>query len=297
MEKEVDGWGKNLNEGNSYISTKWDQLNRSVDMFFTNQESKDDKKSSILIYTSFYKKEGEPVTKDYDFQFKISLPNTTKNLKIIVEKQQDEIANALSDTSVTSNKLISKNAKISNKKSARYTAGAKINLKQTNSFNSSFNFGIRVDVPLNPYAKFEIQKSVKFSFLDIGLSQKFIYYRQEGFQEISQVIFTKKWNNKFQLDFAHFLVWSEESDKFSLRHNIVFTQSLSQRKSISLSVGANAQFSPTYYYSSYDTSISYSQLLHSDWLYATATTGIDFAKDKHFNDDKFVQIRIDIFFR
>lgn len=283
---------------NIYIATKWDQINRSVDMFFTNQESKEgDKKSSILVYASAYKKEGQKVEPEVDFQFKISLPNTTKNLKIIIEKQQDEISDALTDSSVSNSKSLSKDGKFTDKRDNQYTAGANVLLKQTKDFISSINFGIRLDMPLNPYAKLDLQKTIKGSFLDVALSQKFILYRQEGFQEISQATLTKKWNKTFQNDFINSLVWTKETGKFALRHNLILTQTINARKGLSYSVGANAQFTPTYYYNSYDASVSYRQLLHKDWLYGTWTVGADFVKENHFTDEKFVQVRVDIFFR
>jgi hypothetical protein len=77
----------------------------------------------------------------------------------------------------------------------------------------------------------------------------------------------------------------------------VLGQDLGNEKSLSYSVGANAKLAPTTYYDSYDTSVSYRQLLYNTWLYGTVAVGANFPKDNHFKDDKFVQIRIDVYFR
>ncbi len=289
---------KDVDATNAYIATKWDQINRSVDMFFTNEPAKtDDSKSSILLYVSSYKKEGQKHENDIDFQFKISLPNTSKKLKIIIEKQQDEITNALTDPSVSNNRSISKDGRLSDKQQSNYTAGASFLLRQTQDFLSSISFGIRIDIPLNPYAKVDLQKTYPTKWVNFTLSQKLILYRQEGFEEVSQLSLTRKWNKTFQTDFNHALVWSHETGKFALRHSLVLTQTINARKGFAYSVGANAKFSPTYYYNSYDASISYRQLLHKDWLFGTWTAGADFMKENRFNDEKFVQVRADIFFK
>lgn len=289
---------EDIDASNQYIATKWDQINRRVDTFFTDQGSPTKNKSSIFFYSSFYKKEGQAISTDYDFQVRFDLPNTTKKLKIVIEKQQDEISNAISDTSVTNNRVITKDGKVvTANDESHYTAGASILLKQSKYFASFFNFGIRLDLPLNPFGKIELRKDIDVRFLTIGLSQKVILYRQQGFENISQLVLTKKLNETFQTDLINSLVWTDVSDTLVLRNNFVLSHILGEEKALAYSLGANAKFSPTFYYESYDASISYKQLLYKDWLYGTWTLGVDFPKVSHFNDEKFVQFRIDIFFR
>lgn len=290
---------EDINASNQYIATKWYQLNRRVDTFFTNQGTQSSKnKSSILFYSSFYQKEGKSLDSEYDFQIRFDLPNTTKKLKIVIEKKQDEISNAISDTSVSSNKTITADGKVINANNeSHYTAGASVLLKQSKYFASFFNFGIRLSMPLNPFGKVELRKDIQMKFLTIGLSQKFIFYRQQGLENVSQLVFSKKLNETFHTDLVNSLVWSDVSDTLVFRNNFILTQILGEEKGLSYSLGANAKFSPTFYYESYDASVSYKQLMYMDWLYATWTLGVDFPKASRFNDEKFVQFRIDIFFR
>ncbi|MBC7539554.1 MAG: hypothetical protein H7281_12090 [Bacteriovorax sp.] len=294
----IDIINNDLQAGNQFIATKWDQLNRSVDMFFTNQGSlTSENKSSIFAYTSFTKSEGAKLITQYDFQLKFDLPNTTKKLKIVIEKQQDEISDVLSDNAVSNNKTITKDGKNFTKTETHYNAGVNYFLSQSKYFSSFLHFGIRLDLPLNPSLKLNMEKVFKTDYVNIGLLQKFILYRQEGFQEISQLSFNKKLNNIFQVDLINSLVWSDETDIFVLRNNFVLSQDLGNEKSLSYSIGANARFSPTFFYDSYDTSISYRQLLYNTWLYGTLAVGANFPKTDHFKDEKFVQIRIDVFFK
>ena len=289
---------RNIDATNQYIATKWDQINRNVDLFFTGETTKiTDNKSSIFVYASTYKREGEKIINKFDFQLKFDFPNTTKKLKIVIEKEQDDISNALSDSSVSTNKELTKNGKIVNKTSNNYTAGANYLLSQTNYYRSFIHFGIRLDMPLNPNLKLDLLKDYKLNSINIGLLQKFIYYRQEGFQTISQLALSKKLTKKLQTDFVNSIVWSDESDEFVLRHNLLLYHNIGKEKTLTYSIGANAKFSPHYYYNNFDTSISYRQLLYHDWFYGTFTYGIDFPKYNHFHQKQFLQFRVDIFFR
>ena len=298
-EEEVETtFDDDIDATNQYIANQWDQLNRSVDMFFTNKKSKaSENKGSIFVYSSFYKKEGESIDSKYDFQLRFDLPHTTKKLKIVIEKQQDEIGNALSDTSVTNNKTIRKDGKIVNKSDTHYTAGANFLLVKSKYFISFFHFGIRLDMPLNPFVKVDLQKKITTKHVNIELSQKVMMYRQEGLQEVSQLSLNRKINKNLQADLINSLVWSEETDDFILRNNFILSQDVGTEKSLSYSLGANARLSPAFYYESYDASVSYRQLLYRDWLYGTFTLGADFPKASDFNDEKFVQFRLDIFFK
>ncbi len=295
---DINVTDKDIDATNQYIATKWDQINRSVDMFFTEQNTKTaENKSSVFVYGSFYKKEGQKIDNKFDFQLKFDFPNTTKKLKIVIEKEQDDISNAISDTSVSTNKELTKDGRVVNKSDNNYTAGADYFLTQTEYFVSFIHFGIRLDMPLNPNLKLDLVKDYKTNFMNIGLSQKFIYYRQEGFQNISHLSLNKKLTEKLQTDFVNSIVWSDETDEFVFRHNLLLYQNLGKEKTLSYSIGANAKFSPTYYYDSYDASISYRQLLYHDWLYATFTYGADFPKVSHYRQEQFLQFRVDIFFK
>ena len=288
---------EDINETNHLVATKWGQFNRSVDLFFTNEGApKKANRSSIMFYTGFYKKEGQPLEKEYNFKLRIDLPNTAKNLKIVIEKQQDEISDVLTDNSVSNKKVLKSGKVVKGKSENNYAASANLFLKKSKYFVSFLHFGIRLDMPLNPYAKLELQKDIKTTHMNINLSQRIFYYRQKGLQEISQIVLNKKFNKKVQLDFINSLVWSEETDHLIFRNNFVLYHSLGTEKGLTYSVGANTRFHP-YRYESFDTSLSYRQLMYKDWLFGTWTVGADFPKEYHYKDEKFVQFKLDLFFK
>ena len=284
LEQEIDA-------GNYYIAHSWREFNRDVDMFFSNQHYKiADNKSSIRAFSTFYKKEGEKFQSQYEFQLKIDLPRTAKKLQITVEKEQDEVTRAITDDTL-SNK--NNPARVSEN---GYTAGMRAVLSQNKYFSSFFHFGIRLDLPLNPFVKVDLQKAMELTYFNIGLSQKIFLYRQEGLQEISQATLNKLWNETISSDFIHSLIWTDQTNTFVLRNNFILYQKLDQDKLLSYSIGANAKFIPTWYYDSYDTSVNYRLLLYHKWLYATFTVGADFIKDHKFKREDFAQVRLEVFF-
>lgn len=270
------------------IASEWRLFNRNVDSFFTNQPYRvNENQSTLSAYSNFYFKEGQKLQSIYDLEAKIDLPRTTKKLKLVIEKEKDEITKATTDENVITNKNVP----------SKYSAGVNYFLSQSKYFTSLIHFGLRLEMPLNPSVKINLHKDIKTEYFDIGLFQKFILYRQEGFQEVSQVSFFKKWNEIFQSDFLNSLAWTDKTDLFILRNNFIIYQYVGHEKALNYSVGANAKLSPTFYYDSYDASISYRQLLYQNYLYGTFTLGADFPKTSGFSAEKFVQVRLEVFFK
>lgn len=284
---------------NKYIASEWRLFNRNVDTFFSNQKYLiGENKSTIFAYVSFYKKEGGKIETDFNLQMKFDLPRTTKRLKFVVEKEQNEIRKALSDENVTRNvKNTPVGSRYSTVAESRYTAGANYLLPKLKYFRSLLKFGIRLDMPINPFLKLNLQKDLKFDFLTVDLSQNFILYRQEGFQEISSVTFNKKINETFHADQSNSLVWSDETDAFDLRNSFSLYQNLGDERGLTYSLGANAKLSPSFFYDSYDSSISYRQRVYSSWLFGTFTVGQDYPKATNFKAEDFAQVRLEMFFR
>ncbi len=256
-----------------------------------------DNKSTIFVSTAIYKSEGSKIENDFDLQMRFDLPRTTKKLKLVIEKEQNEIKKALTDENVARNKKNRITSKYTTAYENRYTAGADFILPKLKVFSSMIKFGIRLDMPINPFLKLNMQKEINTKYVDIDLGQTFLLYRQAGFQEISQLSFNKKWSEIFHIEQINSLVWTDEKDIFELRHSLTLYQHIGEEKGLSYAIGANAKFSPTYYYDGYDASVSYRQLLYGKWLYGTMTVGADFPKSDHFDDDKFVQLRLEAFFR
>lgn len=279
-----------------YVASKWRLINRNVDMFFSNSKyNENQNESSISIYSITTAKEGEKLQNDFDFQLKFDLPQTTKHLKLVIERDQDEIKNAMTDENLS---VGSTNISGSgNRTTQRYSAGLNYLLNKNNNFSSMIKFGFRIEMPLNPSLKYTLNKKIEYQFLNIETNQEFILYRQEGFSEITSLNFIKNWNEEFQTHFNNNLAWSDKNDYFQLRNNILLYQDLGDEKSLSYSVGANAKLSPVFNYESYDSSVSYRQKLYGTWLYGAFTVGAEFLKEKQFRMDKFIQLRFEIFFK
>ena len=156
---------------------------------------------------------------------------------------------------------------------------------------------MRIELPLNPYAKFKIYNKTTTRFIDIYISQKFIFYRQDGFSEISQISFSKKFFSVFSISQNNSLSWSDDDKIFTLRNSLNINHTLTEKKSISFNIGATAPFSPKFEYTSYDTSIAYNQIMYKKWILGQVSVGGDFQKSNDFKMQNFILFRLEVLFK
>ncbi|MBF0300871.1 MAG: hypothetical protein HQK51_19335 [Oligoflexia bacterium] len=280
------------------ITEQWIDINYNLDLFFSEQPySKTDNKSLILAYYGLYKKEGEPTSYDYDIRASFHLPQTSERLRLIIEKENEDLTQSGNlQAGYGTDNTARPNARDNIVKSS-FIAGISYLLPKIDFVKMFVNTGMRLDLPLDPFIKLSIQKNIDTKYINIFASQKFILYRQDGFQESTQLSFLRKWTSSFQTELVNTLSWTDKYDLFSLRNNLIFYQSINEKNSISYSAGANASFSPTFYYTGYDTSINYRRLLYQDWLFGDLSIGADYLKSDNFDMKLFVLTKAQVFFR
>lgn len=269
-------------------------MNQNLDTFFSNDPTRiredDDSKDNIKAYFSLYKKESDKFEKDFDVQLRINLPKTTKKLKLVIEREQDDIANALSDENFPQGKY----DRVSKKKN--YSAGFDYFLSKSKTFRGKLQFGMRLSMPIDPSIKLDFGKDFDYEYMRLTLYQKFIYYRQEGYQQISQINFARSWSENFQTDFLNSLVWTDADDDFVLRNNFVFYYRIKEDHNLSLSLGANALFVPNFHYAHYDVSLNYRRPLFFKWLFLIPSVGMDFDEEDNFRRKYFGQLKFEMYF-
>jgi hypothetical protein len=247
-----------------------------------------------MAYYGAYKAEGSKEEFNYDIKIKVHLPKTAKKMKIVVERERNEISRSMNSDAENMRRDSDQKG---SKEHSSYVAGVTYKLFDTDLFETNIDTGIKILLPLNPYMKIHLSKRITSSYFNTNLSQGLILYRQDGFSEVTQVSFDKKLNEMFSLSQGNALAWSDETDKFGLRNSLSLGQLISDRRSMSYSVGATAELSPSFRYISYDASISYRQLLYKKWFFGSLVVGSNFPKDKNFKMESFVGARLEVYFR
>ncbi len=276
-----------INRTHKFISSHWVDLNYDFDVYFSDNKYKRSKNKSKLVASyEVYKHEDSDFQNAFDFKIRIHLPNISKRLSIVFEKERDRIVESRSNTATRSQANDNNN----------YNAGVSYLVHKSKFWKTSFDTGIRLTLPLNPFAKFKAYHETKFSFINIYLGQEVIFYRHEGLRELTQIHFSKKINDKFHISQNNVLSWTDDTDDFVLRNALNLSHRIDHKRTLSYNTGANAYLSPSYYYYRYDASITYHRLLYKKWLYGNFSVGAEFNKKNDFEMKNFALIRFDVLF-
>lgn len=296
--KKVDNWYLNfMNETQKFISNQWVGLNYNMDAFFTNEYyEKSKNKSLIMAYYGAFKKESQPAEYNFDVRIKVHLPKTTRKMKIVIEKERNEIFESQRGDAGLLQGVGSSDDVTASVGRSNYLAGLTYLLFYSDYFETFVDTGMKVLLPLDPYMRIRFQKNIKGS-INTYLSQRFIIYRQDGFSEISTASFATSLSDTFQLQQSNNLSWSDNEDLFIGRNSISLFQNLDDKRNISYVIGANFKLSPKIFYDNYDFAINFRQLIHETWLFGYFSTGVNYQKGSNWNDNKFIQGRVEIFFR
>ena len=177
-----------IDETQSFISSAWKEMNYSIDSYFADEKYKKSKNRSwIKASYLLFKKESSDLNSVFDIRTRLHFPRVSKKLNIVLEKERDEIGESQNSTS----------SQAQASKADNFNAGVSYILYRSKFWKTSLDTGMRIELPLNPYAKFKIYNKTTTRFIDIYISQKFIFYRQDGFSEISQISFSKKFFSVF----------------------------------------------------------------------------------------------------
>ena len=124
----------------------------------------------------------------------------------------------------------------------------------------------------------------------------FIYYRQDYFQEYTSLSFSKKLRQNLSISQNNSLSWSDSDDKWFARNSLSLNHRINDKIGMNYSTGANASFTPSFHYTSYDASIGYHQLLYKDWFFGNLSIGADFLRSNDWQMTNFVVARTEVLF-
>jgi hypothetical protein len=271
-----------------FISDSWSGLNYGVDTFFSNQSyEKSKNKSHITVAFGYAKTERQDAKSFHDLRLRVDLPGLSKRMSATLEKERDRIAEVRNNEANQDQAIRESNF------------AAKINYTGAVDFLGQVDLstGIRIDLPFNPFIKFNIKKDWKNSIIDVHIGQYLIHYFQESLRGFTRLTFAKKFNDSWSLHQDNTLSWERQDSEFILRDSLTLNHSISSNFAMLYTLGAKAKLSPTLYYNKYDYSLSFRRNLLRQWIFGALTFGSEFSKDFDWKMDHFVSARIELRFK
>lgn len=281
-----------VDETNEFLSELVLDFSEFIDHGLAKEEDEEPfpNKSYIkIISAGKYSYSGDLDT-DESIAIRIDLPHTEHNWKIIFETDPDDY----DDLESKQRGLIT-----SSPDSKGAFGGIRLQDEQISHWKTSFDIGIKIRLPLDPFARTEIYRVAKLSeSWSTQVSQEFFYFNSKGLGSLSAL------NFYWDVDEAAgqiFKVGSSaqylyDDDKWEVLHQAQYFDRLNDRHLMQYSMGISILPYDEDEVSNMWLSASWIHKLYKNWLFLTVTPQLEIPREYDYKLNPGIFIEFEAFF-
>ena len=296
MQAVQDG-GNAVDDGRKYVGGQFKWFMGEVDHFFAPEVYEDEVNTSFFrVFFDMNKTQGEGLVNTFNFKFQAKFPQLTKGSKIIIQKEGEDAATSL----LAGESAQSTNPGTNTAQQAQpegYSASVRRFVLETTKKNISYDFGLKMDVPLDPFVKIRLRRLWEWEEFAIRFVQNNEYYKIDKLFNESSIYFDYALSSRNKVSLRNSYYWALESDAENFNHNLNFFHAITDKIAFAWNISANAVIEDdAIYYNSYGLSTGYRTLLYRDWFFGEVSLGTNFPKSEDFKSKAYVTIRLDMIF-
>ena len=276
----LDSPHENISSGLEYVSS-------GIDAFFSNEKFYRETTSSYIHYRidTLFKEAGQH-TMTGKLRIRVDLPITRKKLKLVFESDPIEPENSRQPVSNPSQET----------DKADYNLSLEAKPKKKRNWRISRSIGIKVRLPLDPYARIRITRDFPFDVWTLRVNETLYWFKSRGSGFDTYLDFERKVTDKVLFRASSAARWSDENDYFLLSQYFTIFHTLSDRRAISYYFGAFGQSQPEIYATDYIIGTSYRQRIHRDWLFYEIKPEVHYQKINGFEPEHKITFSLEAFF-
>ncbi|ELR65662.1 hypothetical protein C942_00745 [Photobacterium marinum] len=228
---------------------------------------------------------------DGSVYFKLDLPHTKKNWKLIFESDPDDF-----DRLEDKERGISANS--SNSLSGA-VGGVRLQGRKWGEWKTNFDLGLKLRFPIDPFTRIEVYRTDQLSYEWTSLTkQEVFYYKSKGpgaitsfnfYHAISQAPSTIL---KLSLN-AQYL---DTDNNWEVVQQAEIFDRVNQDNLLQYSIGVSADSRPNYSVTNSWVSIGWKHRLYKKWLYLTATSEFDFQEQFNYKINPGIMLELELYF-
>lgn len=277
-----------MEETREIVSRKVKKAAIELDNFISGQEV-DDVVNGTYIKLGFsetLEKAGRTYVKQ-KVKLKLDLPNTEKRLKIIFESDPED-----NDSLEERNReLVSESVRLTDDGS---TSGAlRAMLAGNDKWRVSIDAGLR-STPIDPFARCRIKRKDQFGDqLNTRIQQSLYYFDEDGWIESSELYIQYQLTERVYLVNKMEAQFQDQDNTFEFAQVASILQIVSDRHSLSYSMGVIGENRPVPRATSYFFNMAYRYRLMRKWIFLNVIPDFSFPREEDFTLQPSLTIRLD----
>jgi hypothetical protein len=272
------------------ISAGVESVAQSMDEFFANEKVLYDSSGSYIRYSlDTLWQEGGRFTTVGNLDISLRLPRTEHKLKLVLESNPVEKQNAIDRATTDSN--------VTQETEKSYYAGLQQDFGREDKWRYRPSLGLKLHFPLEYYFRIRAIRDLHFQKWKLRLTESAYWFDTTGFGFDSNMEWDRLIDDDLLFRSESLVRNTEEYKRFDLSQIFSLTQTLTERRAITYSIGFFGNSEPNIHATDYVLQARYRQILHADYLFLDLVPQIRFRIDNAFTEEDSLLMRLEWLFK
>ncbi len=276
--------------------SRWvETTSRRIDGFFGTTDALSIENDSYLRISQGWRwKEGESFQQDIGARFRLDLPTTEERLRLVIESEPEETQGTLAEQD---NQLV--DDRISGVESLRIGLNRLGRRDKSEQWNTQVGAGIRVRLPLDPYARVITQRlwTLNDGPWQLESDNRLSWFNKDGYSARTRWDIGRPVDENRHLRFITNVQWREVVDTLEFSEAVELNRRIDRRRAIRYSAvalgesGSNPRIEDTYLQT------RYRRDLHRGILFLDVAPALHFPREADREPRWALDLRLEMYFR
>jgi len=276
--------------------SRWvDTSSRRIDGFFGTTDALTVESDSYLRLSQAWRwREGESLDQDLGVRFRLDLPTTEERLRLIIESEPEETRGTLAEQD---DQLADE--RISGVESLRIGLNRLSRRDKTERWNTQVGAGIRVRLPLDPYARVISQRlwTLNDGPWQLESDNRLSWFNKDGYSARTRWDLGRPLDEQRHLRFITNVQWREEVDKLEFSEAAELNRRLNRRSALRYTAavlgesGSRPRIEDSYL------EVRYRRDVHRGILFLDVAPALHFPREVDYDSRWEVNLRLEMYFR
>ena len=277
--------------GHQTLSSGLQSFSQSIDSFFTHPRMDVESNGTRLRIngtSQYINKESERY--NFSVNFSLDLPRTKKRLNLIFLSISEDL------TQEETGEVGGASSPENSVQEQDYFAGLRLFIERNKNINISADYGVKLVMPLDPFARIRARESVFFGDWELRFTENLFWFESRGQGARLNIDFDKKIRKGLLFRQANRGSWLKQEGVVDYAHSLNLFHSLSKKAGWVYSTGLNSRSTRNPYAASYFVSARYRRSIYRNALFAEVQPFGNWSRDRNFGFQAGIEFRIQILF-
>lgn len=273
-----------LNDTRDVVSSQVTQFANWIDNFFGDDRIYEESQNSHLKLNLLHiSEEGHQPRYEVNLQGKLTLPNTQKRLKILLESDPEE--DAATDTTV-----------LEAVEAQEQSLGLRYIQYTSSWLRAHTDAGVRFRSGLDSFVRFRLRGLFALGDWQLRAAETLFWRDSTGPGETTRLDIERSFAKDYLFRSTSKATWLDETRQFDMSQDFFLIHTISKHRAVIYQTGLTAVSEPNTHTTGYILSIRLRQQIHRDWLFFEINPKVLYPEEEDFHSRHSLTLKLEVVF-